>query len=129
MPAGADGADGGGGASHLRDAGAVLPLNAAPGPTPRPVTAAARSRGPRPPRCAHQHTRPSAAKLRQEVHVRAVFAASGQSYGSRRVMYALRAQGEQIGRYRIRPSVSLVLRRGLPRRFHAMSLVLLCHKK
>lgn len=51
---------------------------------------------------AHQHAQPSATKLRQEVHVRAAFAASGQSYGSRRVMYALRAQGEQIGRYSVR---------------------------
>ncbi|MFS6674116.1 IS3 family transposase, partial [Staphylococcus aureus] len=51
---------------------------------------------------AHWHAQPSAAKLRQDVHVRAAFAASGQSYGSRRVMYALRAQGERIGRYRVR---------------------------
>ncbi|MDB0574195.1 IS3 family transposase, partial [Ralstonia solanacearum] len=36
------------------------------------------------------------------MHVRAAFAASGQSYGSRRVMHALRAQGERIGRYRVR---------------------------
>lgn len=51
---------------------------------------------------AHRHAQPSAAKLRQEVRVRAAFAASGQSYGSRRVMHALRAQGERIGRYRVR---------------------------
>ncbi|XHO05464.1 IS3 family transposase ISPosp5 (plasmid) [Ralstonia syzygii] len=51
---------------------------------------------------AHRHAQPSASRLRQEVHVRAAFAASGQSYGSRRVMHTLRAQGEQIGRYRVR---------------------------
>ncbi len=51
---------------------------------------------------AHRRAQPSAAKLRQEVHVRAAFGASGQSYGSRRVMHALRAQGERIGRYRVR---------------------------
>lgn len=36
------------------------------------------------------------------VHVRAAFAASGQSYGSRRLVVALANQGVQIGRYKVR---------------------------
>jgi len=36
------------------------------------------------------------------VHVRGAFAASGQSYGSRRVVAALANQGVQIGRYKVR---------------------------
>ena len=36
------------------------------------------------------------------VHVRAAFAASGQSYGSRRLVAALANQGVQIGRYKVR---------------------------
>jgi transposase InsO family protein len=36
------------------------------------------------------------------VHVRAAFAASGQSYGSRRVVAALANQGVKIGRYKVR---------------------------
>jgi transposase InsO family protein len=35
------------------------------------------------------------------VHVRAAFAASGQSYGSRRLVVALANQGLQIGRYKV----------------------------
>jgi transposase InsO family protein len=36
------------------------------------------------------------------VHVRAAFTASGQSYGSRRLVAALASKGVQIGRYKVR---------------------------
>jgi transposase InsO family protein len=36
------------------------------------------------------------------VHVRAAFMASGQSYGSRRLVAALASQGVQVGRYKVR---------------------------
>lgn len=39
---------------------------------------------------------------RASVHVRAAFMASGQSYGSRRVVAALASQGLQVGRYKVR---------------------------
>lgn len=45
---------------------------------------------------------PGAPKLRQRAHVKAAFAASGASYGSRRLMHAFRAQGIKIGRQRVR---------------------------
>ena len=44
------------------------------------------------------------------VHLKAAFAASHQSYGSRRLVTALEAQGMQIGRYRVR---SLMRQAGL----------------
>lgn len=40
--------------------------------------------------------------VREQVYVRAAFAASHQTYGSRRVMHAVQAQGLRIGRYRVR---------------------------
>lgn len=40
-------------------------------------------------------------------HLRAAFAASGRSYGSRRLGAALRAQGLQVGRYRVRTLMRL----------------------
>jgi hypothetical protein len=42
---------------------------------------------------AHRRARPSARRLQEQTHVKAAFAASGASYGSRRVMHALREQG------------------------------------
>lgn len=48
---------------------------------------------------AHRRAKPSAARVQQQLHVNAAFAASGGSYGSGRVMYALREQGLRIGRY------------------------------
>ena len=51
---------------------------------------------------AHQRARPSAKRLQEQTHVKAAFAASGASYGSRRVMHALREQGLRLGRYRVR---------------------------
>lgn len=51
---------------------------------------------------ARRSTGPSAKRLQEQAHVKAAFAASGASYGSRRVMHALRAQGLRIGRYRVR---------------------------
>ncbi|MFL9935220.1 IS3 family transposase [Paraburkholderia sp. RL18-103-BIB-C] len=51
---------------------------------------------------AHRSARPSARRLQEQTHVKAAFAASGASYGSRRVMHALREQGLRIGRYRVR---------------------------
>ena len=38
----------------------------------------------------------------QSVHLNAAFAASGRSYGSRRLCAALQKQGVTIGRYRVR---------------------------
>lgn len=40
--------------------------------------------------------------IREEVYVRAAFQASYETYGSRRVVLAVRNQGLQIGRYRVR---------------------------
>jgi transposase InsO family protein len=51
---------------------------------------------------AHRRAKPSPTKLQEQVHVKAAYAVSGASYGSRRVMYAVRAQGLRIGRYRVR---------------------------
>jgi transposase InsO family protein len=51
---------------------------------------------------AHRSTGPSAKRLQEQAHVKAAFAASGASYGSRRMMHALRAQGLRIGRSRVR---------------------------
>jgi transposase InsO family protein len=51
---------------------------------------------------AHRQAKPSPARVQQKVHVSAAFAASGGSYGSRRVMRALQGQGLRIGRYRVR---------------------------
>jgi putative transposase len=51
---------------------------------------------------AHRRGRPSAKRLQEQTHVKAAFAASGASYGSRRVAHAVRAQGLRIGRYRVR---------------------------
>jgi len=51
---------------------------------------------------AHRRARPSVKRLQEQTHVRAAFAASGASYGSRRVMHALREQGLRIGRHRVR---------------------------
>ncbi|MBB5510059.1 transposase InsO family protein [Paraburkholderia sp. JPY681] len=51
---------------------------------------------------AHRSAGPSAKRLQEHTHVKAAFAASGASYGSRRVMHALRDQGLRIGRYRVR---------------------------
>ena len=51
---------------------------------------------------AHLRAKPSARSLHEQTHVKAAFAASGASYGSRRVMHALRDQGLRIGRYRVR---------------------------
>ncbi|MBV8627470.1 MAG: IS3 family transposase [Paraburkholderia sp.] len=51
---------------------------------------------------AHRRARPSPKSLQEQAHVKAAFAASGASYGSRRVMHAVRAQGVSMGRYRVR---------------------------
>lgn len=51
---------------------------------------------------AHRGARPSAKSLQEQTHVKAAFVASGASYGSRRVMHALRKQGLRIGRHRVR---------------------------
>ena len=51
---------------------------------------------------AHLRVRPSVKRLQEQTHVKAAFAASGASYGSRRVMHALREQGLRIGRHRVR---------------------------
>ena len=51
---------------------------------------------------AHRRATPSPKRLLERTHVRAAFAASGASYGSRRVMHALRGQGLRMGRYRVR---------------------------
>jgi putative transposase len=45
---------------------------------------------------------PRAKDVREQVYVRAAFAASYQTYGSRRVMHAVRARGLNIGRHRVR---------------------------
>lgn len=51
---------------------------------------------------AHRRAKPSRKTLQEQTHVKAAFAASGASYGSRRVMHAVREQGMRLGRYRIR---------------------------
>jgi transposase InsO family protein len=51
---------------------------------------------------AHRRAKPSAKSLQERTHVKAAFAASGASYGSRRVMHALRQQGLHSGHYRVR---------------------------
>jgi putative transposase len=51
---------------------------------------------------AHRRAMPSMKTLQEQTHVKAAFAASGASYGSRRVMHAVREQGVRLGRYRIR---------------------------
>jgi len=51
---------------------------------------------------AHRRTKPGAKPHQEQVHVKAAFATSGATYGSRRVMHALRRQGLRIGRYRVR---------------------------
>lgn len=51
---------------------------------------------------AHRRAKPSSTHLHEQTHVRAAFAASGASYGSRRVMHAVREQGLRIGRHRVR---------------------------
>jgi putative transposase len=50
----------------------------------------------------HQKRRPSQADVAASAHLEAAFAASGKSYGSRRLCFALRAQGLALGRYRVR---------------------------
>lgn len=51
---------------------------------------------------ARRRAKPSMKTLQEQTHVKAAFAASGASYGSRRVMHAVREQGVRLGRYRIR---------------------------
>ncbi len=52
---------------------------------------------------AHRQRRPSeAARARQQTYVRAAFERSGHSYGSRRIVQAVMAQGVKIGRHRVR---------------------------
>jgi len=51
---------------------------------------------------AHRRAKPNTKSLQERTQVKAVFAASGANYGSRRVMHALRQQGVHIGRYRVR---------------------------
>lgn len=51
---------------------------------------------------AHRRAKPSPTRLHEQVHVSAAFAASGASYGSRRVMHAVREQGLRMGRHRVR---------------------------
>lgn len=50
----------------------------------------------------HQKRGPSEADTAATVRLQAAFAASGRSYGSRRLCQTLRAQGMSIGRYRVR---------------------------
>jgi putative transposase len=51
---------------------------------------------------AHRRAKPSAKSVHEGNHVKAAFTASGASYGSRRVMHAVREKGLRIGRYRVR---------------------------
>ncbi|SOZ75293.1 transposase [Cupriavidus taiwanensis] len=51
---------------------------------------------------ARQEPRTNAKAVRQTVHVRAAFEASGRTYGSRRVARDLAKQGLKVGRYRAR---------------------------
>lgn len=67
---------------------------------------------------AHRSAKPSATSVQERTHVKAAFAASGASYGSRRVMHALREQGLRIGRYRVRsPMRAAGLRTSWKRKF------------
>jgi putative transposase len=50
----------------------------------------------------HQQRGPCQADMVTSVHLKAAFAASGRSYGSRRLSCALQAQGLPVGRYRVR---------------------------
>ena len=50
----------------------------------------------------HHQRGPRQAEVAATVELKAVFAASGQAYGSRRLVRALQAQGRAIGRYRVR---------------------------
>ena len=51
----------------------------------------------------YQHWRTTQdADIGTMVHLKAAFTASGRSYGSRRLVTALQAQGRAIGRYRVR---------------------------
>jgi putative transposase len=50
----------------------------------------------------HQKRGPRQADVVATVELKAAFAASGRSYGSRRLVSALQAQGRAIGRYRVR---------------------------
>ncbi|WP_328807370.1 IS3 family transposase [Paraburkholderia elongata] len=51
---------------------------------------------------ARRRAGPSVRSLQEQPHIKAAFAGSGVSYGSRRVMYALREQGLRTGRYQVR---------------------------
>lgn len=51
---------------------------------------------------AHRQPRHRSDALREQAHVRAAFSASGSSYGSRRVVQAVRAKGLRIGHHRVR---------------------------
>ena len=51
---------------------------------------------------AHRRATPSAPPWHEQTPGRAAFAPSGASYGSRRVMHAVREQGLRIGRHRVR---------------------------
>ena len=44
----------------------------------------------------------NATRLLAKTHLKAAFAASGQSYGSRRLTHALQAQGMAMGRHQVR---------------------------
>lgn len=50
----------------------------------------------------HQQRGPRQTDVIATVELKAVFAASGQAYGSRRLVSALQAQGRTLGRYRVR---------------------------
>ena len=57
----------------------------------------------------HRHARPSAV-CPQAIQIQSVFAASGRTYGSRRLSAALKQAGWAVGRYRAR---TLMRRQGL----------------
>jgi transposase InsO family protein len=59
-------------------------------------------------RARHRSAKPRACQA--GIHVKAAFAASNQSYGSRRLVAALEIQGIHIGRYKVR---SLMRKAGL----------------
>ena len=50
----------------------------------------------------HWQRRTQAADIVTTVHLKAAFTASGSTYGSRRLVTALQAQGLATGRYRVR---------------------------
>ena len=56
-------------------------------------------------------------------HVKAAFAASGRTYGSRRVRFALSTQGLAIGRYRIRSLMRANALRPVPTQLGLLSCV------